>query len=92
VGKGRAVYLESDNCDRTSFMLELRTFSTSKIHMESYWSHADCILACNLRTSSFRSFFVFDVGTTRARFDLGMANSFRERDKIGTKLEIASFA
>jgi hypothetical protein len=91
VGKGRVVYLESDNCDRTSFMLELRTFSTSKTHMESYWSHADCILACNLRTSSFRSFFVFDVGTTRARFDLGMANSFRERDKVGTKLEIASF-
>lgn len=91
MGKGRAVYLESDSCDRTSFMLELRTFSTSKTHMESYWSHADCILACNLRTSSFRSFFVFDVGTTRARFDLGMANSFRERDKIGTKPEIASF-
>src|ERR1017187_3735823 len=46
VGKDRTVYLDSDNCDRTSFMLELRTFSTSKTHMESYWSHADCILAC----------------------------------------------
>jgi hypothetical protein len=39
------------------------------------------MLACNLLTSSFRSFFVFDVGTTRARFDLGMVNSFGDRDK-----------
>lgn len=86
MGKGRVVYLESDNCDRTSFMLELRTFSTSKTHMESYWSHADCILACNLRTSSFRSFFVFDVGTTRVRFDLVMVDSFRGRGKSAQSL------
>jgi hypothetical protein len=35
------------------------------------------MLACNLRTSSLRSFLVLDVGTTRARFDFGMAGSLQ---------------
>ena len=39
------------------------------------------MFACSLRTSSLRSFFVFEVGTIRARFDFGMLGVDLVEDK-----------